>query len=140
MEPANPYKGEGATVAEGYDEIPDGSLNAVYLTMEEEAFADFRRAFKARNPEARCLLADAMVSSRKYDDHTVQLYYRWYDLPWEEGDPVVVDFMRALDGIAEPYQLVRLGEDFGQVVHIYANGFDNTDLDGFQIIQSADWR
>lgn len=138
MEPANPYKGEGATVAEGYDDIPDGSLNAVYLTMEEEAFADFRQAFAVRNPKARSLLAEAVVSRKKYDDGIVQLYYQWHDLLWEEGNPVFVGFMEALGGIAEPYQLVRLGEDFGQVVHVYANGFDNTDLDGFRIVQSTD--
>lgn len=139
MEPANPYKGEGATVAEGYDDIPDGSLNAVYLTMEEEAFADFRQAFKARNPKARRLLAEAVVSRKKYDDGIVQLYYQWHDLLWKEDDPLVDAFVRALEGISEPYQLVRLGEEFGQVAHVYANGFDNTDLDGFRIVQSIDY-
>ena len=139
MEPANPYKGEGATVAEGYDGIPDGSLNAVYLTMEEEAFADFRQAFKARNPKARSLLAEAAVSRKKYDDGIVQLYYRWHELLWKEGNPVIDDFMEALEGISEPYQLVRLGEELGEVVDIYAKGFENTDLDGFRIAQSTDW-
>lgn len=139
MEPANPYKGEGATVAVGYDDIPDGFLNAVYLTMEEEAFADFRQAFKARNPKARNLLAEAVVSRKEYDDFIVQLYYQWHDLLWKEDDPLVDDFVRALEGISEPYQLVRLGEEFGQVAHVYAKDFDDTDLDGFRIVQSTDY-
>lgn len=139
MEPANSYKGERATVAEGYDNIPDGSLSAVYLTMEEEAFANFRQAVKARNPKARRLLAEAVASRKKYDNDIVRLYYHWHDLLWKEGNSVVVDFIRALNGIAELYQLVRFGEDFGQVAYIYANGFDNTDLGRLRVAQSTNW-
>lgn len=139
MEKREARKDKQFSAPNRYEDIPDGSRNSVFLTMEQEAFSDFRRNVAGRNREAWSLFSEARVGRKTSDDHVVQLFYSWYDLLWNETDPVIVAFMQGLADLKEPYQFVRLGEEFGQIVHVYANGFDDTDLEGFQIVQSAVW-
>lgn len=139
MEPRGPCTTKREPTPNGYGDVPDRPLNSVFLTMEEGAFAGFRQRIARSNPEARRLFAKAHVGGRTCEDGVIQLFCRWRDWLWDERDPVVAAFEEGLSETGVPYQFVRLGEEFGQVVHRYENDFDCTGLDGFRIVQTTAW-